>query len=85
MSPRAPTPAPITGHAVVRLKNGTTYIGRVRYDGRAVTGSMSFRIIVNGIVEHRPPKRRTLPLHIIRDIIWDDDVRRVGEDADTIP
>jgi hypothetical protein len=63
----------VTGHAVVRHKNGESYVGRVSYDGRAVTGSMSLRVIANGVVEYRPPKQRTFPLHRVEEILWDDD------------
>jgi hypothetical protein len=65
----------LTGHAVVRTKDGLTYVGRVSYDGRAVSGSMSLRVIVNGVVEYRPPRIRTLPVHGLRKIVWDDDAR----------
>jgi hypothetical protein len=68
---RATAPPRITGHAVVRLKNGTTYVGRVTYDGRAVSGSMSLRVIANGVVEHRPPRLRTLSAHLLWEIAWD--------------
>jgi hypothetical protein len=73
MSRATSHPASITGHAVVRLKNGSTYVGRVSYDGRAVTGSMSLRVIVNGVVEYRPPRLRTLSQYLLREIAWDDD------------
>jgi hypothetical protein len=67
-------PAAITaGHAVVRLRDGKTYVGRASYDGLAVTGSMSLRVIVNGVVEYRPPRLRTVALHAIREIWWDDE------------
>jgi hypothetical protein len=70
---RSSHPVPITGHARVVLKAGATYMGVATYDGRAVTGSMSLRVIANGVVEYRPPKLRTWPLHVIQDIWWDDD------------
>jgi hypothetical protein len=74
MSPRATShPAPITGHARVVVKTGATYVGLATYDGRALTGSMSLRLISNGVVEYRAPKKRTWPLHTIQDIWWDDD------------
>lgn len=67
------TTQPLTGHAVVHMKNGSTYVGEVRYDGRAVSGSMSLRVIMNGVVEYRPPRRRVLNFYLVRDIVWDDD------------
>lgn len=66
-------PTSITGYGRVTLKTGETYVGRASYDGRAVTGSMSLRVIVNGVVEYRPPKRRLIPLHAVRELWWDDD------------
>jgi len=65
--------APITGHAVVRLKAGHTYVGYAVYDGRSVTIDGCLRVIVNGVVEYRPRPRRTVPLHLVRDVLWDDD------------
>jgi hypothetical protein len=72
MSRAATYPASTTGYARVALRTGRVYVGRASYDGRAVTGSMSLRVIVNGVVEYRPPRRRTIPLHTIRDIFWDE-------------
>jgi hypothetical protein len=66
-------PAITARHAVVRLRDGRTIVGTAVYDGRAVTGSMSLRVIVNGVVEYRPPRLRTLALHTIREIWWDDE------------
>lgn len=71
------TPSRITGHAVVRLKNGTVYVGLAEYDGNAVTIDGSLRVpeLVGGasVFTYRPAKRRTIPLHLVRDIVWDDD------------
>jgi hypothetical protein len=36
---------------------------------------MSLRIIVNEVVEYRQPQMRTLPLPLLREVIWDDDAR----------
>lgn len=69
------TTQPLTGHAVVHTKDGLVYVGRVSYDGRAVSGSMSLRVIVNGVVEYRQPRIRTFPVHGLRKVIWDDDAR----------
>jgi hypothetical protein len=75
----ATTPPRITGHAVVRLKNGTVYVGHAVYDGRAITIDGSLRVIElvgdASVYTYRPPKRRTVPLHVVRDIVWDDDRR----------
>jgi hypothetical protein len=71
---RSPShPDLLAGHAVVRLKTGESFVGEMVYDGRAVSGSMSLRVIVNGVVEYRPPKQRTVPTHVIREVVWDDD------------
>lgn len=67
------------GHAIVRLKNGTVYVGRAAYDGRAVAGLLALRVVVNGVVEHRRPIRRTVPLHVIREVVWDEDAVRARE------
>jgi hypothetical protein len=66
-------PASISGYAVVRLKNGYSYVGWTVYDGRAVTIDGSLRMIVNGVVEYRPRPRRTVPLHLVREVLWDED------------
>jgi hypothetical protein len=71
MSRATSHPASITGYAVVRLKNGNSYVGLATYDGRAITINGSLRVIVNGVVEHRPRPRRTVPLHLVREIVWD--------------
>ncbi len=77
MSRTTSQPASITGHAVVRLRNGTVFVGHAVYDGRAVTIDGSLRVSerLDGVdvFSYRPPKRRTVPLHIIRTITWDDD------------
>jgi hypothetical protein len=65
----------MSGHAVVRTKAGNTYVGWAVYDGRSVTVDGSLRVIVNGVVEYRPPKRRLIPLHALRELWWDDDRR----------
>jgi hypothetical protein len=81
--------ASIAGHAIVRLKNGTVYVGEATYDGRTITIDGRLRVIemVDGasVFTYRPPRRRTIPLHIVREITWDDHVRRVGEHAENIP
>lgn len=71
-------PAPITGHAVVRLKDGNSYVGHATYDGRAVTIDGSLRVIVNGVVEYRPRPRRTVPLHLVREVLWDEDASQAA-------
>lgn len=71
-------PASITGHAVVRLKNGTTFVGEAVYDGKVVTIDGSLRTIdMLGVVSYRVRRKRTVPLHLIREVLWDDDVQRV--------
>jgi len=72
MSRTASYPASTTGYGVVRLKNGNTYVGWTVYDGRAVTVDGRLRVIVNGVVEYRPRPRRTVPLHLIREVLWDE-------------
>jgi hypothetical protein len=73
------TATPLTGHAVVHLKNGTTYVGRAEYDDarRAVTIDGSLRVIelVGGasIFTYRKAKRRTVQWHLVREIVWDDE------------
>ena len=78
MSRLTSRPASITGHAVVRLKNGTVYVGHAVYDGQAVTINGSLRVVSmvgdTSVFTYRPPRRRTVPLHLIREIVWDDDV-----------
>jgi hypothetical protein len=72
MSRTASQPTPITGHAVVRLKNGNTYLGHVVYDGHAVTGSLSLRVIqASGVVDYRPARLRTVMRPLVAEIIWD--------------
>jgi hypothetical protein len=75
---RSTTPSRITGHAVVRLKTGQTYVGHAIYDGRSVTIDGSLRVVRmvdgdSGVFTYRPRKRRTVPMHLVREVIWDDD------------
>jgi hypothetical protein len=77
MSRTTSYPRSITGHAVVRLKNGHTFVGEAVYDGRVVTidGSLRVSELVGDtrIFSYRPRRKRTVPLHIVREIVWDDD------------
>lgn len=73
MSRATSYPASITGHAVVRLKDGNSYVGWGSYDGRAITLDGSLRVIVNGVVEYRAAKRWTWPLQLVHHVVWDDD------------
>lgn len=72
MSRAATYPASTTGYAVVRLRNGNSYVGWTVYDGRSVTVKGSLRVIVNGVVEHRPRPRRTWQWRLVDQIIWDE-------------
>jgi hypothetical protein len=62
----------LAGHAVVHRKDGSVIVGLATYDGRAITVDGSQRRIVNGVVEYGAPKRRTIPLHAVRVVLWDD-------------
>jgi hypothetical protein len=68
----------ITGHAVVHLRNGNTYVGRAVYDGYTLTGSMSLRVAETigdtTVFSLRPPRRRTVMRPFICGIVWDDNV-----------
>jgi hypothetical protein len=70
---RQTTQQPLVGHAVIKHKDGSTYVGHVVYDGRAFTGEMSLRVVIGGVFTYRAVKRRTLPLHVVREVFWDED------------
>ncbi len=76
MSSRLSSPA-LSGQATVTLRNGTVFCGRTVYDrhGRVVTiedGRLRVSCLIDGELAHtyRPPRRRTLPAHLIREIQW---------------
>ena len=77
MSRATSHPASITGHAVVRLKNGHTYVGLVSYDGGFVTidGRQRVTELVGGasLFTYRSSPRRTVPYSRVEEIVWDDD------------
>ena len=77
MSRSTSYPASIAGHAVVRLRNGSVYVGHVVYDGRVVTIDGSLRVTeqIGGasLFTYRPPRRRTMPYSRVEEIVWDDD------------
>ena len=51
--------------------------GPAIYDTRAITidGSLRVTSLIEGeeVYTLRPPRRRTLPLHIVREIVWSAD------------
>jgi hypothetical protein len=60
------------------LKNGSVIVGHAVYDGRAISIDGSLRTISmvdgeSGIVTYRPRRKRTIPLHAIRVVYWDDE------------
>lgn len=67
--------SPLAGQALVKLKNGVIYRGHARYDGRVVTidGRQQVLSTVGGerIASYRARRRRTVPLHLVREIIWE--------------
>ena len=73
----SPTTQP-TGHAVLRLKNGTVYVGEATLvDGRTITidGSLRVASLVGDttIFSYRPRRRRTIPISLVREVVWDSD------------
>lgn len=74
---RATSPPPLTGHAVVRLKTGETYVAEVVVGDRLVTIDGSLRVTERigdtTIYSFRAPKRRTVPVGAVAEIRWDDD------------
>ncbi len=76
MSRASPHRAAVVGRALVTLRNGTVYRGEAVYDGRTVTidGRLRVASIIDGeqVYTYRPPRRRTLPIHLLREIVWID-------------
>ena len=74
MSPTSRHSAVLAGRALVRLRDGSTYLGHARCDARFVTISGRLRILtsVDGepAYSYRPLRRRTVPLHLVREIVW---------------
>ena len=78
MSHTTSHPAAIPGHAVVHQKNGDVIVGLATYDTRAIHIDGSLRVIStidgeSGVVTYRRRRRRTIPLHAIQVVFWDDD------------
>jgi hypothetical protein len=67
----------LTGGALVRLCDESTYVGQVIYDGRTVTidGRLRVASLVGGeaTATYRARRRRTVPLRLVREIVWLDD------------
>jgi hypothetical protein len=68
MSPRTHQ---LSGRATVKLKNGTTIVGEARYDGRVVHVNGRVRHASLTGVRYGPLRRRTVPLHLLREVLWD--------------
>jgi hypothetical protein len=68
MSPRT---TKLSGQATVKLTNGTTIVGHARYDGRVVHVNGRVRHASLTGVRYGPLRRRTVPLHLLREVLWD--------------
>ena len=62
---------PLTGQALVKLKNGSTYEGYAVYDGRVVTVNGRLRVVSSTGVSYRPLRRRTINLALVQEIVWE--------------
>ncbi len=77
VSPRTPQPSALAGQATVRLKGGSTYVGRVTIGGRLVTiddGRLRVVSMIGGerTVTFRPAPRRTVSSYSVEEIVWDE-------------
>jgi hypothetical protein len=65
------------GPAIVHLQTGATYRGHAAYDGRTVTidGRLRVLSLVTGLptATYRARRRRTVPLRLVREIVWIED------------
>jgi len=67
-------PTILAGRGLVRLKDGSVYVGHVSCDRRLVTVAGRLRVItmVDGesVATYRPARRRTIPLQMVGEIVW---------------
>ena len=76
MSPRTPQPTALSGQALIRIRGGSVYVGRVTIEGRLVTiddGRLRVVSMVGGerTVTYRPAApRRTVSAYRVDEIRW---------------